>query len=778
MGRNYCTLQDMKTDTVRWFDWFSAFLLVAAFVTVAMRLQVTQWTSNLEVIELLVFIASILGLMLGASQFNELACQLFAINYSLFFIPWQLGLLVGTKMDWDQRLLALINRLSYSITEVVNNRPIQDPLLFITTMSIFFWILAMLAGYQLTRHGRPWVPLFLLGLALAIIDFYTPYQDFRDRYSGIFVFFILLLVARLYYLHSRRKWRETGVAVDPEIGFDLGRTVLFSGLALVLIAWNIPTLVDALTPGTSIQKELAKQWESISGRLHNAVAGLQNPVGIVTEYYGPELALGTGGAQGEEVVFTVQVAGGAPEGVRLYWRARSLDVFDGSQWKTSLEKTKGVLAYEWPFKYADLMARKEIQLFFSPNTASMRNVFAPGLPLSVSHPLDVLAEIRPDGTADILALISNPSIRIGETIRIRSWISMPTISKLSQVEKIYPQDIKERYLQLPNTLPARIPALARQITAGKTTPFDQVSAITRWLRDNIEYQDTIDSAPPGRDIVDWFLFDYKKGYCNYYATAEVILLRSIGIPARLAIGYAEGESERSGELFTVRRKNSHAWPEVYFEGFGWLEFEPTSSQPQIVLPSGTVENYTSNPVDPPVGPLVLSTQEEPFVPASDKPQSDSTRTQLITIVIVAVVLGLLAGVFLWLKRHGRLNFMSIPMPVLITASMEKRNLTPPAWLKNWARQIELSPMERMYSRVSWMLRLFGKKAQIGQTPAERIAVLVEVEPRTSEPARAFLREFQLEEYSTRHGSLDTAQKANQRLWKEVLTGAIRQFFRG
>ena len=74
----------MKTNTHRWFDWFSALLLVVAFFTVAMRMQVTQWTSNLEVVELLVFIGCVLGLMLGTSQFTELACQLFALNYSIF----------------------------------------------------------------------------------------------------------------------------------------------------------------------------------------------------------------------------------------------------------------------------------------------------------------------------------------------------------------------------------------------------------------------------------------------------------------------------------------------------------------------------------------------------------------------------------------------------------------------------------------------------------------------------------------------------------------------
>ena len=98
----------MKTNSRRWFDWFSAILLVAAFGTVAVRLRVTQWTSNLEVIEILGLMACVLGLLLGASRFSELACFLFAANYTIFFVPWQLGLLIGKNIDWDERLLSLI----------------------------------------------------------------------------------------------------------------------------------------------------------------------------------------------------------------------------------------------------------------------------------------------------------------------------------------------------------------------------------------------------------------------------------------------------------------------------------------------------------------------------------------------------------------------------------------------------------------------------------------------------------------------------------------------
>jgi transglutaminase-like putative cysteine protease len=148
--------------------------------------------------------------------------------------------------------------------------------------------------------------------------------------------------------------------------------------------------------------------------------------------------------------------------------------------------------------------------------------------------------------------------------------------------------------------------LARRIAEDSDKTYDIAESITRYLRENIEYNETVEEPPSNQERMDWFLFDYRKGFCNYYATAEVVLLRSLGIPARIAVGYAQGE--RQSEIievippgmesqipdtsifdqtkFTVRQKDAHAWPEVFFPGYGWVEFEPTGNQDPLVRPSG------------------------------------------------------------------------------------------------------------------------------------------------------------------------------------------------
>jgi hypothetical protein len=109
-------------------------------------------------------------------------------------------------------------------------------------------------------------------------------------------------------------------------------------------------------------------------------------------------------------------------------------------------------------------------------------------------------------------------------------------------------------------------------------------ALQNFLR-TYTYNTKIDAPPPGRDAVDYFLFDSKQGYCTYYSSAMVVMLRALGIPAREAIGYAPGDYDSTTRQWVVRESASHAWPEVYFPNVGWLEFEPTPSQSVIQRPA-------------------------------------------------------------------------------------------------------------------------------------------------------------------------------------------------
>jgi hypothetical protein len=141
--------------------------------------------------------------------------------------------------------------------------------------------------------------------------------------------------------------------------------------------------------------------------------------------------------------------------------------------------------------------------------------------------------------------------------------------------------VTKRYLSLPGELPGRVKELAIQLTASEPTAYDRAKAIERYLR-GFPYTLDIPHPPLDQDLVDYFLFDLRKGYCDYYASAMVVLARVAGIPTRIVTGYANGVYNLNSKRFMVTEADAHTWVEVYFPNIGWVHFEPTAARPSWV----------------------------------------------------------------------------------------------------------------------------------------------------------------------------------------------------
>lgn len=138
------------------------------------------------------------------------------------------------------------------------------------------------------------------------------------------------------------------------------------------------------------------------------------------------------------------------------------------------------------------------------------------------------------------------------------------------------KNIYGKYVQLPDTVPSEVYELARSITEGYDTTYDKVRAVERYMYNNYTYTLTPDPLPEEGDFSAHFLLDSKKGYCTYYATGMAVLLRSLDIPTRYVEGYMIPPSlQKTGSEYIVTNERAHAWVECYFEGFGWLSFDPT-----------------------------------------------------------------------------------------------------------------------------------------------------------------------------------------------------------
>jgi transglutaminase-like putative cysteine protease len=167
-----------------------------------------------------------------------------------------------------------------------------------------------------------------------------------------------------------------------------------------------------------------------------------------------------------------------------------------------------------------------------------------------------------------------------------------TYSVVSYIPDLSPQSLRaaepEAVFRDPNgaqlddgALSARARALARQVVANTTNEYDTVMALTAYLQGNFRYTLDLPPVPAGRDPVDWFLFDVKTGYCEQFATAETLMLRSLSIPARLATGYSTGDYDPLLNQSVVRERDAHAWVEVWFPGQGWVPVDPTPGVPAV-----------------------------------------------------------------------------------------------------------------------------------------------------------------------------------------------------
>ncbi len=146
----------------------------------------------------------------------------------------------------------------------------------------------------------------------------------------------------------------------------------------------------------------------------------------------------------------------------------------------------------------------------------------------------------------------------------------------------YPETIRQHFLQLPR-LGARVADLAREVTGASPTTYAKAAAIERHLRRSYQY--SLDVGPTVSDSpVEDFLFTRKTGYCEHYATAMVVMLRTVGIPARLVTGFLPGVWNDFGNYYSVRQQDAHAWVEVYFPRSGWVTFDPTPSVPATAPP--------------------------------------------------------------------------------------------------------------------------------------------------------------------------------------------------
>jgi transglutaminase-like putative cysteine protease len=169
---------------------------------------------------------------------------------------------------------------------------------------------------------------------------------------------------------------------------------------------------------------------------------------------------------------------------------------------------------------------------------------------------------------------SGSTLDEGDQYSIASGMPRHDADELRSATSSSPPD--PMFLELPDDLPSQIAATAVEVTAGQSTSLDQMVALQNWFRTNFTY--TTDVPEPEGDSAIVSFLDNRLGYCEQFAGTFAVMARTLGLPSRVAVGFTQGESQGQspdGGPWLVRGRNAHAWPEIWFDGYGWVPFEPT-----------------------------------------------------------------------------------------------------------------------------------------------------------------------------------------------------------
>lgn len=479
------------------------------------------------------------------------------------------------------------------------NSAARDDVVLTGIVAAVIWLCAGATAVLARRYQRGLLAGVPILWPVGFVMLYSPVNRW------LFVAGVALTLLLHFLLDQQRlaaRWKAAGLDYSPILLLERGMTAL-AGFALAL-------LMAALIPNLYIHEVSARYYAWLAPMNHNMEAiGKRLFPGLtgvlpwesrgVSGGMPNAFLLGAGPDLGHNEVMRVRtnepVAGydSPPPAHRM--RGTTFSNYDGHGWSNPAMLDVATHGADQPWAPVDLPGRRP--LLQSINLEFQSQVlYAAGEPQTPS--VDYAVAVRFPG--DLVSLGA----------RTRSYTMLSQVPALDEAQlnalpawdQAHPLPPEYGlYLALPDTVTARLRELSRQLTADQPTMYGKASAIERYLR-QFPYDLTV-SAPPKEitDVADYFVFDLKRGYCDYYATSFAVLARLAGLPTRLATGFAPGNWSLNDQAWVITEAEAHSWPEVYFPEVGWVPFEPTAGRPPLVragLPAGAELAGAPAPLQP------------------------------------------------------------------------------------------------------------------------------------------------------------------------------------
>jgi transglutaminase-like putative cysteine protease len=761
----------MSKKSPRLWDRLSILLLLVCIWLPAAVLRSTGWAPDLDQVELLALIGVGLGLLVGRSKLSTVKAHGIFFVLTLIIPVWLFTARMTPANPWWTRLSLLAYRVNLAFAQVINGRLVQDSIIFIIFCSYFFWIIGYFTGYGFSRKWNPWQGLLAAAGIFGVIDFYAGEHIGTKWVGAILAFCLLLLAARLFWVYQKSVWKENGYFIERDAGETVFRVAGITAVILVLLSWNLQTIILSFTPGTPEHEKVSEFWKNIQSGMQNNFAALQSSTSLTGSYPGG-MKLGDQAPIRQNPAFQVKILSTSGEIPRFYWRVRIYDEYKNGQWQApEISNLNGPIMSAEQMDASPMFSRAKVQYIWQEGDGSIIPFTGRLGGLDIPYNFELYkdnGQVSGDGILFPGKPLAKDSLFI-----LDSAVFSGSQDDLRSIAYSFPGEVGARYLQVPSTVPPRVIDLAKQIAVGDTV-FERVQSVTEFLRNGYIYKSQISPIPAGRDPIDWFLFESKQGFCNYYASAEVILLRAAGIPARLAVGYSQGDATSDG--FQIRLVNGHAWPEVYFPGAGWVPFEPTSSEADLPYSIGTTDNQ-NNPRDELSpeerrGQGLGNTGLQPN--PGEETEGIATSPAKWIIPVILLVIATLCGVGIWLVAKKKAWKKPPRLSLIILRWLTAHHLHIPSWLAWWDWYTGLSDLARQYFWLEKLAVFSGLVSKLSGTPAELIIELTDAMPDQLPAARQFLDGLYMELYSREKDYPANECKAAGAALQKGLIKAIRE----
>ncbi|MBI4284675.1 MAG: DUF58 domain-containing protein [Chloroflexi bacterium] len=545
-----------------WPQWVSLLLLLFTLGIAIHSIEQSGWVAPQPSLKAVLAIAVLLNTALLYGRLPTAVALLPNLAVGLVVTIWQMSpwLIVPETAGLSSRLLATWHAFSQFVISAMSN---QDATYFALFLVVTAWLVGSVATWSLLRRRNPWVPALLGVIALLI--------NIRYNTDGYYIYFPLYIFTAMLLISVASLRSRVGVLAQrvgersPAMGtLHAVTSTLVIAVLIVGGSWFSPEM-----PAGRLATALAERlpWgDSIQASALNVFAAVEPKQ--PTMWAGEQTRLGFNGvnARRTEVQFVITV----PQ-EPAYWWIRRYDNYQPWGWTSEPtgERTlgRGTLA-----NGDSTSTSQGTELTFTVvnkmNTEVVINIGE----LSTAN-TSVLLKLM-GGDSDVVAVTTPRMLSYGEQYTVTARIPSATPEELAQTGQDYPRLIATRYLQLPPSLPKRVRQLARIVTANQPTPYEKAEAVRSYLA-TMPYRETGSAPPEGIDGVDYFLFTDKTGNCFNFASAMAVMLRALGVPARISSGYLPRETNTTDGTVNIRASDYHARTEAYFPEYGWIEFEAT-----------------------------------------------------------------------------------------------------------------------------------------------------------------------------------------------------------